>query len=104
MRQFQRSIPTPNLVFTYMYMQVKPRTEFAATAFWMRYYASNKDVSSLSSILFPSCFFTTKHALMLSLESLHFHRRVAFDKPLMVEVLQNREGLDFNYLKSRQMR
>ena len=51
-----------------------------AAAFWTRYYPSNKDASSLSNILFPSRFFATKHAWMLSLESLHFHRKVAFDK------------------------
>ena len=32
----------------------------AAAAFWMRHYLGNKDSSSLSSILFPSCFFATK--------------------------------------------
>ena len=32
----------------------------AAAAFWTRYYLGNKDASTLSSILFPSCFFLTK--------------------------------------------
>ena len=34
----------------------------AMTAFWTRYYPGDKDASSLSSILFPSCFFATKRA------------------------------------------
>ena len=51
-----------------------------AAAFWTRHYHGNKDASSLSRVLFPSCFFATKRAWMLNLESLHFHRKVAFDK------------------------
>ena len=32
----------------------------AAAAFWTRHYLGNEDSSSLSSILFPRCFFATK--------------------------------------------